>query len=127
MQTTISNIPSDEFTIIRNNLVESDDILPLSALIERLNSLTLHPLYAKGGNNTQTIQLDRELCNEEQKAFEGHTRYVGFFVYTEDVRNGQFEVWVKNNSTLINILDELIEKNIDTDEYTKALLEFDNR
>jgi hypothetical protein len=69
MQTTISNIPSDEFTIIRNNLAESDEILPLPVLIERLNSLTIHPLYAKGGNNTQTIQLDRELCNEEQLAF----------------------------------------------------------
>tara|TARA_B100000809_G_C15098692_1_gene516031 strand:- start:956 stop:1342 length:387 start_codon:yes stop_codon:yes gene_type:complete len=127
MQTTISNIPSDEFSIIRNNLVESDEILPLSTLIERLNSLTLSPLYAKGGHNTETIRLDHELCSKEQLVFEGQARYVGCFVYTEDVRNGQFEVWVKNNSTLINILDGLINKNIGTEAYTKALFEFDNR
>lgn len=127
MQTIISNIPSDDFTIIRNNLVESDTVLPLATLIERLNSLTLSPLYAKGGKNTEVIRLDNELCNQEQMDFEGHTRYVGCFVYTEDVRNGQFEVWVKNHSTLINILDELINKNIGTEAYTKALLEFDNR
>jgi hypothetical protein len=119
MNTTISksSITASDF-IIRLNSSSEYNPTSLEDVIATFRDNTISPLYHLLGETIKnTIILDPEFCNENELNYNGDFIYLASF---DDIVK-PIEIWVKRDSPLVKTLDDLIEKNLNSDAYLSLL------
>jgi hypothetical protein len=119
-QTTLSS--NDYYIASNGSKWQGGDNDSIDVLIENLTQHPLCPRFSSKGVKHPLVFKTTELTPQESE-FSGEDQYIGNFLTV----SAGFNIYVKRGSRTAEVLDDLIQKNINTFEYQMALGEHLNR